>query len=52
MPIMDGWQVENTDKWLRYGNPWEIHHAEWGVEVKLGGFLDQPASATRKDRAA
>ncbi|MFA4914816.1 MAG: glycogen/starch/alpha-glucan phosphorylase, partial [Burkholderiaceae bacterium] len=39
--IRDGWQVENTDKWLRYGNPWEIHHAEWGVEVKLGGHTEQ-----------
>lgn len=38
--IMDGWQVENTDKWLRYGNPWEIHHAEWGVEVKLVGHTE------------
>lgn len=39
--IMDGWQVENTDKWLRYGNPWEIQRAEWAVEVKLGGFTEQ-----------
>ncbi|HPG24878.1 MAG TPA: glycogen/starch/alpha-glucan phosphorylase, partial [Myxococcota bacterium] len=22
--IVDGWQVEKTDKWLRIGNPWEI----------------------------
>ena len=22
--IRDGWQVEITDKWLRFGNPWEI----------------------------
>jgi len=22
--IHDGWQAEVTDKWLRYGNPWEI----------------------------
>ncbi|HLO25098.1 MAG TPA: glycogen/starch/alpha-glucan phosphorylase, partial [Geobacteraceae bacterium] len=22
--IRDGWQVEVTDKWLRFGNPWEI----------------------------
>ncbi|VCU72295.1 Maltodextrin phosphorylase [Pigmentiphaga humi] len=35
--IIDGWQVENTDKWLRYGNPWEIPRPEWSVEVKLGG---------------
>lgn len=39
--IIDGWQAENTDTWLRYGNPWEIHHAEWGVEIKLGGATEQ-----------
>ncbi|PAX54594.1 glycogen/starch/alpha-glucan phosphorylase [Brunnivagina elsteri] len=36
--IRFGWQVEITDHWLRYGNPWEIGHPEWAVEVKLGGF--------------
>jgi glycogen phosphorylase len=35
--IKDGWQVEITDKWLRYGNPWEIARPEWSTEVKLGG---------------
>lgn len=35
--IKDGWQVEITDKWLRYGNPWEIARPEAEVEVKLGG---------------
>jgi len=35
--IIDGQQVELTDKWLRYGNPWELARPEWGVEVKLGG---------------
>ena len=39
--IIDGWQVENTDKWLRYGNPWEIQRAEWAVEIKLGGRTEQ-----------
>ena len=39
--IIDGWQVENTDKWLRYGNPWEIHRPEWAVVVKLGGHTEQ-----------
>ncbi|MGA2552566.1 MAG: glycogen/starch/alpha-glucan phosphorylase [Burkholderiaceae bacterium] len=38
--IVDGWQVENTDKWLRYGNPWEIQRAEWAVDVKLGGHTE------------
>ena len=22
--IRDGWQVESTDKWLRFGNPWSL----------------------------
>jgi starch phosphorylase len=43
--IQDGWQVERPDKWLRFGNPWEIPRSEYVVEVKLGGrteaYLDQ-----------
>ncbi|MCX5868908.1 MAG: glycogen/starch/alpha-glucan phosphorylase [Proteobacteria bacterium] len=35
--IRDGWQVEATDKWLRYGNPWEIARPEIAFDVKLGG---------------
>jgi glycogen phosphorylase len=35
--IVDGWQVEKTDKWLRFGNPWELKRPEWAVEVKFGG---------------
>lgn len=38
--IRDGWQVERTDKWLRFGNPWEIPRPEWAVEVKLGGHVE------------
>lgn len=39
--IRDGWQVERTDKWLRYGNPWEVARPEWAVEVKLGGHTER-----------
>lgn len=38
--IRDGWQVELTDKWLRYGNPWEIARPDWAVHVKLGGYTE------------
>ncbi|WP_239121538.1 MULTISPECIES: glycogen/starch/alpha-glucan phosphorylase [Spirulina sp. CCY15215] len=38
--IHDGWQVEITDKWLRYGNPWEIARPEEAVSVKLGGHTE------------
>ncbi len=36
--IRDGWQVEITDKWLRYGNPWEIPRLEVRMPVKFGGY--------------
>lgn len=36
--IVDGWQVEITDKWLKYGNPWEVPRPEEAVEIKLGGY--------------
>jgi glycogen phosphorylase len=35
--IRDGWQVEITDKWLRFGNPWEIVRSEVTFDVNLGG---------------
>lgn len=38
--ICDGWQAEITDKWLRFGNPWEIPRTESTVEVKFGGYTE------------
>jgi glycogen phosphorylase len=35
--IKDGAQVERPDRWLRFGNPWEIGRPELTVEVKFGG---------------
>ena len=39
--IRDGWQVEITDKWLRYGNPWEIMRPELTFEVPFGGRTEK-----------
>ena len=39
--LVDGWQAENTDHWLRHGYPWDIRRAEWSVEVMLGGYTEQ-----------
>ncbi|HEY6483414.1 MAG TPA: glycogen/starch/alpha-glucan phosphorylase [Steroidobacteraceae bacterium] len=39
--IADGWQLEKTDKWLRFGNAWELARPEWAVEVKLGGRAEK-----------
>jgi glycogen phosphorylase len=38
--IRDGWQVEMTDYWLRYGNPWEIRRSQACVEVGFGGHTE------------
>ncbi len=38
--IRDGWQVELTDKWLRFGNPWEVPRPEWAVPVAFGGHTE------------
>jgi starch phosphorylase len=37
--IVDGWQVEKSDKWLQFGNPWEIP-ASISVEVGLFGHTE------------
>ncbi len=35
--IRDGWQVETTDKWLRWGNPWEVPRPHIAYDVGFGG---------------
>src|SRR5271167_3323474 len=39
--IRDGWQVERTDKWLHFGNPWEICRPEFSYCVGEGGHTEQ-----------
>jgi starch phosphorylase len=38
--IRDGWQAERTDKWLRFGNPWEVVRPEIYYDVKFGGHTE------------
>ena len=38
--IRDGWQAEITDKWLRWGNPWEIRRPQSAVKVGFGGHTE------------
>lgn len=35
--IVDGYQVEVPDEWLRNGNPFEIRREEYACEVRFGG---------------
>src|SRR5207245_2848081 len=39
--IRDGWQVEVTDNWLHYGNPWKIRRPKSTMSVKFGGYTQQ-----------
>ena len=34
--IVNGWQKENPDNWIRRGDPWEVARPPEMVEVKLG----------------
>jgi len=46
--IQDGWQVELTDYWLRYGNPWEIRRPHEAVNVGFGGHTEGWSDSTGK----
>jgi starch phosphorylase len=49
--IRDGWQVELTDKWLRFGNPWEIVRPEIAFDVRLGGRSEHFSDEHGRHRA-
>ena len=38
--IVDGWQVEVTDNWLHFGNPWEIRRPKICFDIKIGGHTE------------
>jgi starch phosphorylase len=50
--IVDGWQVERGDTWLRNGNPWEIPRPKLSFPVGFGGhteaYTDQHGAARRR----
>lgn len=48
--IRDGWQVEITDKWLRFGNPWEIARPEITYPVGFGGHTSGTVDAAGRYR--
>ncbi|HEX6112188.1 MAG TPA: glycogen/starch/alpha-glucan phosphorylase [Geminicoccaceae bacterium] len=36
----DGWQVEQPEDWLAFGNPWEFERPEVTYEIGFGGAVD------------
>lgn len=39
--IRDGWQVEEPDDWLRFGNPWEKARPEYMLPVNFYGRVEK-----------
>ena len=50
--IVDGYQVETPDSWLRYGNPWEIERPEYLYPVKYHGRVDHTVGESGSYRCA
>lgn len=46
--IRDGWQAEEPDDWLRFGNPWEKARPEYMLPVNLYGKVEKDASGKSK----
>ena len=38
--IRQGWQVESTDTWLHYGNPWEVRRPNIVYDIGIGGHTE------------
>src|SRR5690606_30245514 len=38
--IVDGWQQEQTETWLDFGNPWEFERPEVSYLIGFGGSVE------------
>lgn len=45
--IIDGQQVESTDRWLQYGNAWEFPRYNLSYKVRFAGRLQQEGKIVR-----
>ena len=46
--IVDGWQQEQTERWLDFGNPWEFERAEVIYPIGFGGSVQTVPDASGK----
>lgn len=47
--IIDGYQVETPDYWLKYSNPWEIDRLEIQIPVDFYGYVSEEIDSTTGD---
>ncbi|KAJ8418340.1 hypothetical protein AAFF_G00140490 [Aldrovandia affinis] len=45
--ISNGWQVEEADDWLRYGNPWEKARPEYMIPVHFYGHVQHSSEGAK-----
>ncbi|EPY80883.1 glycogen phosphorylase, brain form [Camelus ferus] len=45
--VVNGWQVEEADDWLRYGNPWEKARPEYTLPVHFYGRVEHGPEGVR-----
>jgi len=50
--VVNGWQVERPDYWLRFGSPWEIPRPEFSCPVRLYGHMERRADRTNRSGLA
>ncbi len=48
--IVDGYQVEVPDNWLKHGNPLEVKREEYACEVRFGGYIRWEKTPEGKDK--
>ncbi|CAH8874541.1 unnamed protein product [Trichobilharzia szidati] len=46
--IRDGWQVEEPDDWLRFGNPWEKGRPEYCYPVNFYGRVEDAGNGRKR----
>lgn len=45
--ISEGWQIEEPDDWLKFGNPWEKARPEYTIPVQFYGRVEQGENGVR-----
>jgi len=48
--VVDGWQQEQTENWLDFGNPWEFERAEVIYPISFGGRVETVSSGDGEPR--
>ena len=48
--VVDGWQQEQTENWLDFGNPWEFERAEVIYPISFGGSVETVKQADGSSR--